>query len=89
MYTSETFWFSDTIITMYIGPDEKYSKNKIGIIFLAISFDICFECSKEPSCQDVSFEYPQHIFGFRNKKINFQLCILIWRPVINNIYMYI
>ena len=30
-----------------------------------------FWCSKEPSHRDGSFEYPQHMFGFRNKKINF------------------
>ena len=29
--------------------------------FLSISFNICFGCSKEPSHQDGSFEYPQHI----------------------------
>ena len=60
---------------MYIGPDEQYFKNKIGIIFLAISFDICFECSKEPSCQDGSFEYPQHIFGLEIRKLIFNYAI--------------
>ena len=39
--------------------------------FLSISFNICFGCSKEPSHQDGSFEYPQHMFWWRNKKINF------------------
>ena len=29
---------------------------------------------------DGSFEYPQHMFWLRNKKNNFQLCILIWGP---------
>ena len=29
---------------------------------------------------DGSFEYPQHMFLLRNKKNNFQLCILIWGP---------
>ena len=41
---------------------------------------MCFGCSKEPSHQDGSFEYPQHMFWLRNKKNNFQLCILIWGP---------
>ena len=41
---------------------------------------MCFGCSKEPSHRDGSFEYPQHMFWFRNKKINFQLCTLNWRP---------
>ena len=34
---------------------------------------MCFGCSKEPSHQDSSFEYPQHMFWLRNTKNNFQL----------------
>ena len=30
---------------------------------------------------DGSFEYLQHMFSLRNKKINFQLRTLIWRPI--------
>ena len=41
---------------------------------------MCFECSKEPSHRDGSFEYPQHMFWLRGKKNNFQLSTLIWRP---------
>ena len=37
---------------------------KIKIIFLSISLNIRFGCSKEPSYRDGSFEYPQHIIGF-------------------------
>ena len=40
-------------------------------IFLNISFNICFGCSKEPSQRDGSFEFPQRIVWLRNKKINF------------------
>ena len=40
-------------------------------IFLYISFIICFGCSKEPSHRDGSFEYPQHMFWLRNKKLLF------------------
>ena len=40
--------------------------------FLIYHFNMCFGCSK-----DGSFEYPQHMFRLRNKKINFQVCILI------------
>ena len=40
-------------------------------IFLLISFNICFGYSKEPSHWDCSFEYPQHMFWLRNKKIKF------------------
>ena len=38
-------------------------------IFLSISFNICFGCSKESSRRDDSFEYPQHMFWLRNKTI--------------------
>ena len=31
-------------------------------IFLPISFNICFVCSKEPSHGDGSFEHSQHMF---------------------------
>ena len=41
---------------------------------------ICFRCSKEPSHWDHSFEYPQHMFWLRNKKIIFLLHTLNWRP---------
>ena len=51
------------------------------VIFLPISLNICFGCSKEPSHQDGSFEYPQHVLWLRNKKNNFQILSLIWRPV--------
>ena len=42
---------------------------------------MCFGCSKEPSHQDGSFEYPQHMFWLRNKNNNFLLRTLTWRPV--------
>ena len=37
---------------------------------------MCFVCSKEPSHGDGSFEYPQHMFWLRNKKINFSNALL-------------
>ena len=43
---------------------------------------MCLGCSKEPSHRDGSFEYPQHMFWLRNKKNNFQLRTLIWRPAL-------
>ena len=39
---------------------------------------MCFGCSKEPSHRDGSFEYPQHMFWFRNKKNNFSYALLSW-----------
>ena len=50
------------------------------IIFLSISINMCFGCSKEPSHWDGSFEYPQHMFWMRNKENNFPIHTLIWRP---------
>ena len=42
---------------------------------------MCFGCSKEPSHQDGSFEYAQHImFWMINKENNFHLSTLIWGP---------
>ena len=49
----------------------KIFERKILNIFLPINFDIYFGCSKEASHQDSSFEYPQHMFWLRNKKIIF------------------
>ena len=37
---------------------------------------MCFKCSKEPSHRDGSFEYPQHVFWLRNKKIIFSCALL-------------
>ena len=46
---------------------------KIANIFIPINFSICLGCSKEPSQRDGSFEYPQHMFCLRNKKMIFLL----------------
>ena len=46
---------------------------KIVIIFLSISLNLCFWCSKELSHWDSSFEYPQHMFWLRNMNYDFQL----------------
>ena len=56
---------------MSIVQINKKVGRKIAIISLSICLNICFGCSKEPSHWDGSFEYPQHIFWLRNKKINF------------------
>ena len=40
---------------------EKGVEHKIVIIFSVINSNMCFECSKEPSQWDGSFEYPQHV----------------------------
>ena len=53
---------------------------KIVNIFLSISLNICFGCSKEPSHWDGAFEHPKHMFWLRNKKNNFWLHSLNWRP---------
>ena len=58
---------------------------KIVNIFLPMIFSICFECSKELSHWDCSFEYPQHMFWLRNKKNIFLLHTLNFSPVFWNI----
>ena len=68
------------IIAVVIGPVKQKKKRKIAIIFLSISLNMCVWCSKEPSHRDGSFEYLQHMFWLENKKNNFQLRNLIWRP---------
>ena len=45
-------------------------------IFLPISFNVCFGCSKGPSHWDDSFGYTQHIFWSNNKKLNVFVCTL-------------
>ena len=50
----------------YDLPLETYALDKqknFSVKFLPIIFSIYFGCSKEPSHSDVSFDYPQHIFG--------------------------
>ena len=54
------------------------------IIFLSISLNMCFRCSKEQSHQDGSFEYPQHMFWLRNKKNNFQLEACLTEGLVDN-----
>ena len=49
----------------------KIFESKFVNIFLTISLNICFVCSKEPSHRDGTFEYPQHMFWLKNKKIDF------------------
>ena len=71
-------------------PQGQLSKNnlrKIAIIFLSISLNMCFGCSKEPFHRDGSFMYPQHMFWLRNKKNNFQLRSLIWGPAIPSLML--
>ena len=80
--TNDFTWKKYCITGTCIGrPVEQIFWRKIVIIFLPINLNICFGCSKEPSHRDVSFEYPQHMFWLGNKKNNFQVCTLIWRPV--------
>ena len=46
-------------------------QRKIVNMFLPIIFSIFLGCSKEPSHWDGSFEYPQHMFWLRSKKMFF------------------
>ena len=69
----------DILETDVKGEFNSYLR-KIAIIFLTISLNMCFGCSKEPPHRDGSFEYPQHMLWLRNKKNNFQLHTLILGP---------
>ena len=56
------------------GQDQQNYTLKTVDIFLLIRFNIWLVCSKEPSHQDGSSEYSQHMFSLRNKNIiNFLL----------------
>ena len=62
-------------------------QHKIIYVFLSIKFNIHFGCSKEHSDRDGSFEYPQHMFCLKNKKINFQSQTLIKRSIRNFLFL--
>ena len=85
MMTSEqklrnSFPYSTCIVVItWVQLNKSFERKSVNI-FLSISLNMCFGCSKEPSLGDDSFEYPQHIFWLRNKKMKFELCTLIWRP---------
>ena len=57
-------------VPIYIGLDKEFFERNFFYIFLTISFNICFWYLKEPSHWDGSFDYPQHMFWMRNKKVN-------------------
>ena len=66
-------------ITDYAALSNIFER-KNAIIFLSISLNMCFGCSKEPSHRDGSSEYPQHMFQLRNKKFKFSLHTLNLSP---------
>ena len=51
---------------------------RIEIIFLLIDLNMCLGAQKNRLIETVLFEYPQHMFWLKNKKINFPLHTLIW-----------
>ena len=59
-----------------VGFDKQFFERKIVNIFLPISINICLGCSKEPSHRDGSFNWPQRMFGLRNKEIIFWYAFL-------------
>ena len=69
---------------MYItGLNLKKNQRKNVNISLPIIFNKCFGCSIEPSHWEGSFEYPQHMFWLRNKKIKswfIQFYAQFWTP---------
>ena len=69
---------SGLVPLVLIGED---FQDTIVNIFLSISFNMCFGCSKETSHRDGSFEHPQHRFWMRNKNfffsnmLSFEACV--------------
>ena len=68
--------YLNSVVAIIISLDKHFFEWYIVNIFLSISLNICFGCSKEPSHWDGSFECPQYMFWLRNKKINFLVCTL-------------
>ena len=60
-----------TTSIFYRPPVKQNMRGKIVNIFLPISLNICFGCTKEPSQWDGSFEYPQRMFWLKIKKTIF------------------
>ena len=59
-------------VTEFTGQhtvNKKFQRTIVNVFLPIIS--ICFGCSKEPSHRDGSFEFPQHMFWLRNKKMKF------------------
>ena len=72
------YWCKFIVCT---GPVKQiFFQHKIAIIFLSISLNICYGCSKEPSHLDGSFEYRQHMLWMRNKEDSFPIHTSIWKP---------
>ena len=65
-----------------MGLEKQNFQRKIVNIFLPRILSIYFSCSKELSHQDGSFEYPQHMFCLRKKKIIFLLHTLNYKDLI-------
>ena len=68
-------WQTELVLRPQVKINKIFQPKSVNI-FLQIFFCICFGCSKEASHCDGSFEYPQHMFRLRNKKIIFLLRIL-------------
>ena len=56
------------VLIAYVQLSKNFQR-KIATIFLPSNLNICYCCSTEPYHWDCSFEYPQHMFWLRNKKI--------------------
>ena len=72
-----------TYVFVINGPPDKQLRRKIVIIFLSISLNIYFGCSKAPSHLDGSFQHPQHMFWLRNKKVKFLITLCYLEAWIN------
>ena len=63
-----------------MGPDKDRLCTYNCVYFLTHQFKHVFWVLKQTVSLRRFFEYPQNIFWLRNKKVNFPVDTLIWRP---------
>ena len=78
--------FKFTLLSQ-VNIDNFFVHKIVKDIFLSISFNKIIRSSKEPSDWDDYFEYPQHMFWLRNKKIivlvsTFNQMHVLWHLVV-------
>ena len=72
----------------WVQLSKDFERRKV-IIFLPVNLKKYFVCSKEPSHEDGSFDYPQHMFWLRNKKNSVELRTLYLGAYNNNASSYL
>ena len=78
-FAGRTYYIVGNLMSRLNYIKSRFNKTymcKNVIIFLSISLTSVFGCSKEPSRCDGSFEHPQPLFWFRNKKTIFNYAFI-------------